>query len=412
MQVRQPLQLTKKTIFAGSWLLSYNALARLMGVVKTVVLARILTPKDFGIFGIVGLSLAFLETFSETSVFEALVQKKEVTEADLSTAWLISVLRGVTIGALLFFSAPLVAIFFKQPGVTPYLQVMALAPLIRNFRNSRTIFFLKELRLEKEFVLRMTASLAELMVAVGAAVGGLGVWSFVLAGIGGAAVEAVLSFMLTRGVRLMRPVGQSVRELMRFSRWLWGSSILTYIANQGDDIVVGRVLGAAPLGFYQNAYKIASLPATQITSVVSQVGFPALATIIEDKPRLRPAFFKTVGVTAGLTLPASLVIFGFAEPLTRLVLGEAWLPLVPPLKILSIYGAIRSVATAVGPLFKAVGKPNYITTYGVLFTGVMFSLIMPLTRRWGIEGTAGSVLLASLLTQPFLWFKTYHLLKR
>lgn len=400
--------LTTRSLKAGSWLVAYNGFARAAGVIKIAILARLLTPAQFGAFGIVTLALSLLETFSETSVFQALIQKDTVTDEDLTASWLISIARGALIALLLYISAPFIQSFFNQDGLVPFIRLIALAPLIRNFRNPQTVHFQKDLNFKKESFLRALATLVELIVAITVTLATHSIWGLVLANVASAFTEAIGSFLLAPTFVFVMPTWSTTKPLIHYGSWLWGSSILSYIATEGDDIVVGKLLGAGPLGFYQNAYKIASLPVTQITSVTSQVGFPALSQIQDDKQRLARAFKKTLLTTIGLTTFASVAIFIFAGPITLFLFGENWLPMVPALRLLTLFGLIRSIDHTAGPLFKAVGKPNLVTLYGTLFIVVMFALIFPLTRSGGIVGTSWAIIIAALVTQPYL---IYHVRK-
>lgn len=404
------MNLTTRSITAGSWLFSYNVLARLAGILKTAIIARLLLPAQFGIFGIIAISLALLETFSETNFDQVLIQKKQLTEKHLITSWYVSLFRGLVLSLFLILTAPLIATYFKQPGIEVFIGWAALVPIIKALKNPRAILWQKKLDFKKEFILRSSGTLAELTIGISVSLLTRNVWGLVAAMLANAIGETVCSHFLIRPLKLSWPSIPIAKELFSFSRWLWGSSILSYVATQGDDIVVGKLLGTEALGFYQNAYKIASLPATQLTGVVYQVTYPAYSLIQTDKTRLKRAYKKTLLLTIIPTLGFALIIIFFAGPLTYLILGKNWLVIVPTLKILTIYGAIRAIVSTLGSLFYAVGQPKIITYHGIILVTTLLLLIIPLTKAGGINGTAWACVISIFASLPYLIFKANQVL--
>lgn len=405
------MSLTRKTITAGGWVIAHKGFARAAGLIKTIILARLLTPNEFGIFGLTTLALGFLETFSETGIDQALIQQKNLNERHLATSWVISLIRGASISALLFITAPIVDQFFGNHGVTLYIRVIALSPLLKSLKNPRIIELQRELNFKREFILRSAGTIAEVVVGIAVSLYTHNAWGLVASIIAGVIGEVISSYILVRPLSSFLITKNSAAELLGFGRWLWGSSILSYIATQGDNVVVGKLLGPTPLGFYQNAYKLATLPSTQLTSVSNEVSYPALAQISNDHARFIRAFKKTFWTTSGVSLAASTLIITLAYPLTYYIFGPKWLPLVPSLRILSVYGAIKAISSTLGPLFKAGGKPHVLTVHGILFVGVMVTTIVPLTRNVGIEGTSWSVVIASIVTLPYLYVQAQKIIR-
>lgn len=405
------MNLTNKTVRAGSWLFGHTLIARIGGIIKTAIIARILTPSQFGVFGIATLALGLLETFSETNVDQALIQKKDLNNKDLTAAWVISIFRGFLISAILFLTAPLIGAFFHEPNAVLFIQVIAFAPFIRNFSSPTITLFRRNLDFKKEFTMKSITTSVEVIVGVLVSLWTKNAWGLVAALIAGSISDVILSFTLMPKLIITKPDKASVMKLLKFSGWLWGSSIVSYLVNEGDDIFVGRFLGTTRLAFYQNAFKISSLPATQITGIASQAIYPAFSSIQTDKQRLVRAFKKSLWVTAGLTTATSLAIMFFAKPITLLVLGSQWLEIIPSLQVLTIYGIVRSIATVAGPILKALDRPDVITKFALLRLFVLGAFIYPLTSRYGIVGTSWAVVISTLLPQPYLVWQMKKLLK-
>ncbi|MCG2692427.1 oligosaccharide flippase family protein, partial [Microgenomates group bacterium] len=213
------MNLTSRSITAGSWLFSYNVLARLAGILKTAVIARLLVPAQFGVFGIIAITLALLETFSETNFDQVLIQKKGLTEKHLVTSWYVTLLRGLTLSLFLMLAAPTIASFFKQPGIETFIRWAALVPMIKALKNPRAILWQKKLDFKKEFVLRSSGTLAELTIGILVSVITRNVWGLVAAMLANAVGETACSYFLIRPVRISRPSLPIAKELFCFSRW-------------------------------------------------------------------------------------------------------------------------------------------------------------------------------------------------
>jgi lipopolysaccharide exporter len=163
------------------------------------------------------------------------------------------------------------------------------------------------------------------------------------------------------------------------------------LITQGDALVVGKLLGATMLGFYQMAYRISNVPATEITHVFSQVLYPAYSKLQDNVSRLREAFMKGLQVIAFISFPVAGLIFILAPDFTIIFLGEKWMPMVPAMQVLAVAGLVRSLAAVSGHVFYAVGKPGIDTRLQVVRCVILAVLIYPLTVRWGIVGSAFAV---------------------
>lgn len=396
-------RLSQKVVHAGVWVFTLRIINRLFGLTRTIVLARLLAPNDFGLFGIAILALSSLESFSKTGFDQALIQRKEETISYLDTAWTIQVLRGVILGIILFFAAPLVGTFFGEPRAVLIVRILGLAELIRGLRSVGIVYFRKDLEFHKQFIYKFSGTVADLAVALPAAFVLRSVWALVFGLLARNVVRSVFSYI----VHSFRPSFvldiDKARELIDFGRWIMGLSIVTFIATKGDDIFLGRVLGSTALGLYQLAFRISNLTATEIAKVISKVTFPAYSKIQENKDKLKKGFVNTLNVLINFTFPLTIVIILFSYSFVNLFLGEQWLPMVRSMQILALAGFIRSIS-ATGVIFKSVGRPNLTFWMNLLRVLVIVGTIYPLTVNFGINGTAISVLLGIVVTLPF-WFK-------
>ncbi len=395
--------LSQRVVHAGFWASALKITTRLFGLARTIVLARLLAPNDFGLYGIALLSLSALETFSKTGFDQALIQKKEDIKSYLDTAWTIQVIRGLLLASILILGAPLVGSFFGEPRAVLLVRVLGVAVLLKSLQNIGIVYFKKGLEFHKQFIYEFGGTFADLAVAIPAAFILRSVWALVFGLLAGNLVQLVVSYFIHSYRPRLRLEGTKAKELYTFGRWILGSSVVVFLATQGDDVFLGKVLGATALGFYQMAFHFSNLMATEITHVTSQVTFPAYSKLQDKIPKLREGFLRTVEATTSLTLPLTAGIFILAPDFVRLFLGEKWMPMVPALRILSISGLMRSIAATAGPIFRAVGRPNIPFWINLMRAIVIVISIYPLTVRYGIEGTAISILLSITSTMPFRW---------
>jgi len=394
--------LSQRVVRGGFWVFSLRITERVFSLIRLIILARILSPNDFGLMGIALLTMATLDTFSQTGFQQALIQKKEDIKSYLDSAWTVLILRGFVLFAILFFIAPYAAIFFKAPQARPIIQIIGLSVLLQAFTNIGVVYFQKELEFNKQFIYRLSGTLADFIVAVSAAIILKSVWALVFGLLAGNIARFIASYLIhPYRPRLSKNLGKA-KELFGFGKWILSSSILIFLLHQGDDIFVGKLLGATMLGFYQMAYRISNTPATEITHVISQVTFPAYSKLQDNLPKLREAYLKVLQFTAFLSFPVAGLIFVLAPDFTKIFLGEKWIPMVPAMQVLCIFGITRAMNATIGSIFQGIGKPNIITFGAGFQLMVLAAIIYPLTSKWGIFGTSLAVVIPNVLVMLYL----------
>ncbi len=384
--------LKKKVVRGSAWVFGLRIISRGFGFVRTIILARLLTPNDFGILGISLLAIAILETFSQTGFQAALIQKKENVENYLDTAWTVSVLRGIILFAILFLSAPFVARFFGSPDALWVIRVIAISVLLTGFQNIGIMFFQKELEFNKQFVYELSGTLTDFTIAIVLAFVLKSVWALVWGMLAANACRLFVSYIVHSYRPKFRFEKEQFKELFSFGQWILGSSVLTFLVTQGDDIFVGKVLGVTALGFYQMAFLISNIPATEISHVISRVTFPTYSRLQDQTERIGELYLKVLKVTVCISAPIAGSIYVLAPDFTKIFLGTKWLPIVPIIKLLVITGFIRSIAATIVPFFHGIGKPNIDVIGQIIRLIVLAALIYPLAVRWNLAGVSMTVL--------------------
>ncbi len=389
--------ISEKTIKSGFWVFFLRISNRLFQFIRTIILARILSPDDIGIFGIALVLLSMLETFSKTGFNHALIYKKGKAEGYLDTAWTVGLIRGTFLAVLLFFIGRPASIFFDSPDSMNIIRVIGVVVLLQSFSNVAVIYFEKDLEFHKYFRYRFTATITDMIVAIVSVVILRNVWALALGLIAGNLVQLVMSYMISPYRPKIRLDIKKAKELFRFGKWILISGPLIFLITDADDMVVGKILGVTMLGYYQLAYKISNISATEVSSVISSLSFPVYAKLQDNLVKLKKAFIKILQFTTFLSFPIAGAIIAFSYDFTKIFLGEKWLPMVPAIIVLAVWGAIRSIGATSAEFFKGVGKPNVSTCMYILQVVVMYGFIYYFSKKWEILGTSIIILISAVI---------------
>lgn len=389
-----------KTVKGVSWVGAFRITTRGVSFLRTIILARILAPAQFGVFGIATLAVVFLEIMTETGINVFLIQKKQSLEKYINTAWVVSIFRGVLIFLFLLVAAGPISTFFNSPDARSAILLISLVALIRGFINPSIVSFQKELKFKNEFWFKFVIFSFDSAVAIIVSLLTKSATGMVLGLIAGATLELIMSFTFVRPRPRFEFSAGKLREVVSTGKWLTGAGIFQLLFRQGDDAVVGKLLGESRLGIYQVAYKISTLPISEITDVVGRVTFPVYVKISSDMRRLRRAFIKTTVAITILAIASGIFLFIFGEFMVNLFLGERWLEVVPLLKILVVFGVIQSIANSTNSLLLARKMQKYVTISNFVNVLGMGITIIPLTYAFGLQGSAVAPIIGSLLGLP------------
>lgn len=380
--------LTTTVVRGAGWMFAGKLAGRGLAVIKLIVLARLLSPDDFGLFGLMMLATMALDTFTRTGFDKALIQFPADAHTHLDTAWTIQILRGLALAGLLYAGAPLAAWFFDEPRITPLLRVFCVAPVIAGFDNIGIVYLMKNLNYVRQVFFTLCIDTTAMIVGIALALQFRNVWALVGATLTACVVRNVLSYVMHPYRPRLAMKKESVRRLLGYGVWLLGSSILVFVSVKGDRIVLGHLLGASALGIFGVAVQIADLPASQITVVLNNVMMPAYAKAQGARDRLGRAFVRVLELVATLSLPlTALLVFAAPEIILGLI-GEQWAAAIRPLQILALVSLVQSIDGTTTPLYLGTGHPRLQFTRTLIRGVVTLALVIPLTLRWGVSGTA------------------------
>lgn len=402
-----------KSVDGVKWMGALRVSMRGLTFVRLFILARLLTPAQFGTYGIATLVLSFIEAITETGVNILLVQEeKQKYEQYIHSAWIVSIMRGTLMFSLIFFLAPFVGSFFNDPASVSIIRLIAFVPLIKGFINPSIVRLQRDLDFKKEVKIRSIVAWSGGIAAIAAA---LILKSPVSLAIG-MIVEAITEVIITMVYITPRPTftieKAYIKHLFHRGKWMTMAGVFNYLFHQLDDIVVGRRFGESELGVYQMAYRISILPITEVSDVFNKVTFPVYTAIGGDVARLRKAFWKVVAAMSVFSIPFAVVLSLFPTQIVTFFLGNQWLMIVPLLPLLAVFGVVRAVSGASYPLFLAVKKQEYVSTFTLISIIGLAATIWPFTSMWGTYGAALSAMVGALVALPYLFFRVWTVLYR
>lgn len=380
------------------WIGAYRASTRIFSVVRMAILARLLSPEQFGIYGIAVLVLAFLEIFTETGVNTVLIQTKGKINQYINTAWIVSIFRGCFISIFLFLAAPLISDFFNTNEAINILRFTSLIPLIRGFINPSVVLFQKNLLFRTEFLYRTSLFFIDASVAVIAAFILRSPYALIYGLLAGALVELLISHLFVYPSPKVEFNRSRLSSILNKGKWLTLSGIFDYLFQNGDNLIVGRVLGSGPLGIYQSSYQVATQPVTEVGNIMSKVTFPVFVKISSDKERLYNAYLKTMYSTLLVVSPVALIFVLFPELIVNLIFGEKWLDAVPVLQVLGVLGIAKPLILTSYSYLLASNRQQYITAISAVGACTMLFSIVLLIKSFGLIGAAYAAVLGSFIS--------------
>lgn len=391
---------TKDTVLGFSWMSASRILTRVIAFGRIAILARILIPDQFGAFGVAALVLSFLQVITETGINLFLIQEDSDVKKYVNTAWVISIVRGIIISAIIYVFASPISKFFNSESSFDLLVLISVVPLIRGFINPSVVKFYIDLEFKKEFLYRTFIFVIDAMITVGVALITRSAISLVWGIIGGVIIEVILSFIIF-DIRPMLVFEKNIaKRIIKRGKWITLGGIFKYLIEQGDDVVVARVLDTHFLGLYQNVYKISTLPVKEIAGVGGSVVLPVYSKIRGDKKRLEIAFKKSALFISFMSIALGLTIVIFSRNIIIIVLGSNWLVAEGALKVLAVFGMVAAIGNFANSLFISLKKQDIFAKIKALQFLSLAVVIVPLTNKMGIVGTSYAALLSSVIILP------------
>lgn len=388
----------QQTTRSALFILSTRIFIKAVQFIRTVVLARLLFPADFGLFGLAALTMAFANTFIQTGFDSALIHEKKDITPYLNGAWSATVIRNAFLAVVVFLIAPWAGTFFNNTEVISLIRAMALSVFVTGLANVGVVLFQKNLEFHKRFLLDSATVLGEVVITIGAALMLQNAWALVIGAISGRILYVVLSFHIHPYRPKFELDWPAVKHLFRYGKWVGLGSIIVFFSSQGDYFAIGKLLSPEELGVYQLAFGLSLLPAVELARAPGSLFFALFSKIQDDKVFLRRAFIKITSLIAMIALPASMGLWWLSEEIVAHIYGARWSSMIGVIGPLIVYGACKAAEYSISPLFYGIGRPKVVTAAQSIQLVVMALILIPLTLAWGIRGTALAMVSSGFLT--------------
>lgn len=388
------MSIAKKALTGTIFVAANNYLSLLVVFISGILLARLLEPADFGIYGI---SLFFVDLLSRLREFgldKALIHRQENLDKAYRAHFTLQLLFSVFSLLAVLILSPLVSKHYPA-NLFPFMILISISYIFQSLGSTQKVFFEKNLQFKQTALVDIAALFLSSILSVYLAFRGFGPLSLV--------VGYSSNFVIATGFYwLIRPWKPSLSSLfifevaevkwfLRFGFFLFIGGLTTFILFKYNNFILGTFLSFTVLGFYSRAFNYAQVPTSLITSVISRVALPVYSLLQNQREKLNEAFVIVLKSIVRISFPLSLILYLVADDFTVFILGNKWSPMVPIFRILLIYGVLRSVFDDLGELFTAVGKPKYISIY--LFIQALLILVLApiLTNFYKASGAAISL---------------------
>ncbi len=392
------MSLSQRAAKGMIWAYSAYMSGRLMTLLSTAILARLLLPDDFGLIGFALIILNFVEVVRSFGINDALIYHDEERDLTADTAFWINLAVGALQYGLLFAAAPLLAQLFGNPALSEIVRVMGLAFILEGLGQAHAALLQKDLRFRKRFLPDLISAVVKGIATVLMAFLGLGVWSLVYGHLVGVGVRVAALWWLSAWRPRFRFGWARARALWQYGVHILLFNLLAVALDQADQLVIGLILGATQLGYFTIAYKIPELLMANFSLILTRILFPVFARLKDDRAALTRSFLATTQYTAFVTFGIGFTLFMVAPQLVTFVYGDQWANAVPLFQVLSLLGIAYTIPWAAGDAVKAIGRPDLQTKLLLVESLYTFPLIWLLGSSTGIAAAASfGNLIASLI---------------
>jgi lipopolysaccharide exporter len=394
-----------KAIKGTIWLSSYRLISKVATVISAIVLARILGPEAFGLVALAFVFIAILDSFTVLGIGTAVVQKQEIEDDDYDIAWTVDRLLSNLMAFLaMFFGAHYISLFFEEPELYLIIKVLSILPLFRIIENQSILIFTRNMEYRKRFILLSTPVIVRLVIVIPLAFVLRNVWALILAALSEPLSRGVMSYILCKHIPKIRINKNRTIELFKFGKWVIAFQILKTMRVQIDRIILGKMLGVQDLGYYQVASRFSGEFLNEFYEVISKTFFPIYVNVQKETERLKYMYLNVISIVMFLLLPLVFGLSIITVPLTLILLGEQWLPIVPIMRILLIVGLFNTIIGTSQPLFVGAGYPKYEYIQHLIYMIILIPAIIVLTKEYGVIGTAMSLFIPFIVVIPVFMF--------
>lgn len=340
-------------------------------VVSLAVLSRLLPPSDYGVMAMVGIVTALAGMLRDMGTGAAIIQRKELSPELTSTVFWMNVALGTALGLALCLGGGALGSFFREPKLPGVLLVLAAMFPLSSLTTVHQAIIERRSGFKTLAMLEVTNQVAGLLLAIGAALAGAGVYSLAVPTITATVISSIWLWKASGWHPSWRWSTPEFKGIWSFSGNLTAFQFVLYFARNADSMIIGRMLGSAPLGIYSMAYKLMLFPVQNLTWVVGRVLMPRMSQLQDDPERIRELYFKALGAVVMLSAPAMAGLWALREPFVALAFGPRWVEVPELVAWLAPVGLLQSMTSTVGTVYLAAGRTRTLFRLGLANTAVI-----------------------------------------
>lgn len=380
----------------------------IIGFISGIVLARLLTPHDYGCIGMLAIFMSLAETFIDGGFGSALIQKKNPTQVDYSTIFFWNVAVAAVMYAILFFSAPAISRFYDTPILCPVLRVQALILFIYAFNLIQKNQLRKKLNFKLLSVVNITTSVVSLAVTIYMAYNGFGVWTLVIQNLIAGIIPTAVFWFYVKWRPTWTFSWKSFKELFGFGFYMFLTHMLNTFSSKIQGLLIGKVYHSSTMGYYSKAMGTESMASHAISSIMNQVTYPLYSQVQDDKTAMINMIKRLTMTISYITLPLMFILILVAKPLFVLLYSDRWLPSVPYFQALCVAGFASCLISVNLQPIAAIGKSKVMFSWTVIKRGVGLLFVILGLVFWGMKG----LLLGAILNTWFSLFVNQGLVSK
>lgn len=358
------------------WRFSERTAAQGVGFIVSVVLARLLTPEDYGLIGLITVFISVATVFVSSGFGNALIQKKSATQIDFSSVFYFSILMGIIMYVILFICAPVVAGFYNEPLLTSIIRVLSLSLIIAGVNSVQQAYISKTMQFKRFFFSTIIGTLISAVIGIYMAYKGFGVWSLVAQTLSNQIIDTCILWFTVKWRPTLEFSIVKMKGMFSYGWKLLFSSILDTVYINLYSLVIGKFYSTKDLGYYNRGKNIPNMVITNINGSIQSVMFPAFSNCQGDKVRLKTMVRRSIMTSTYIIMPAMIGLAAVAKPLTVLLLTEKWLPSVPLMQFSCFILAFWPIHTTNLQAINAVGRSDIFLKLEVIKKVIGFSIMV------------------------------------
>lgn len=384
----------------GVWAIVTYGFTKVSGFASSIILARVLMPEHFGLIGMTNTVLGLVQMLGNCGIGFALMHQRDDVDEYANTTWWLDLSAGVLLFIVANACSPIAAHYYHEPRVRALIFVASFNFIIGPIGGTMGLLLTRDLRFKESAQIGLIGGFATSILTIILGLMGAGVWSFVYPTLIAGALTTVLRWRAYPWRPKIRVKWRLAGKLLNFGKNIVGSSILEYVNQNVDYILVGAMLGKAQLGLYVFAYNLGLWIVQNVSGTIASVAFPTFASVQDDPDRARNMFLKLIKVIALAGFPIVCIQWATAPLYVGAIYGGKWLPAVTAFRLIALYGVGRAVCSPGGTLISALGRPDINLKISAAVSPILIAAIY-IGSRHGINGVATATAAAHGL---FVWF--------